>query len=274
MTLRYTQVGTIDLESYFGLVQVTEDLGKLDGVGISAHGIPFPIHGADDVPMGGSVITVGGTYYAPTQAAMDTLDLAMRSLHRTRTTIRRDTVAETGAQTAQCVAYYQPADRKALQVTAFLRCHLLEDFRGTRRGETPVYGTADWDDGWIYGGDTRSGSIGSAVTLANDGNADVNDAEITITVSSGSFTDFTISDGVNNSLSLVLSVTSADVIVIDCEARTVTKNGTLQSVVLGRASAHTHGDWLRIPSGGCDVTISGTGGGTGTHAYKYREAWR
>ncbi len=274
MAYKWLSTGSLDMTKIYNF-RDSEAMAVVGGVQLDSQGRPYRRYGVSIAPLGDTVLRRTGTLYGGTALEFWQLENELRGMHGTAQAVRRKRRYDGVVQSASAdigVSLGEQINVVAREVT--ITATLLTAWRGVRRGETPVYGQAAWGDGWIYGGDVRSGDIGSAVTLANGGNYFVSDAIITINVTSGSFTSFTISDGESNDLSLDLSADDGDEVVIDCGSRTIKKNSVIQDAILVRESSHRHSDWLRIPSSGSSVTLSGIGGGSGTHSYKYREKLR
>ena len=281
MAYALTYLGGFDL-CHFSNPSESEQMGSGGLVRLSSHGIPYRRYGAQLDPLGQTQVRLSGVVYADTQSDFVDKCIELRGYHGSEQTLRRQrtddgsgtTSANGQTDAARCdvsVTWGNLLSWKYAQA-AILTLTLLEPWRGIRRGETATTDTdATYGDGYVYGGDVRSGALGDAVMLANTGNFPVSDTEITVTAS-GAIATISINGG-DNSLGVTFSPALAadDVVVIDCGERTITKNGTQLDQILTRNAAHAHGEWLRIPNGGVDVTVTG---GSGTVAYKYREAWR
>lgn len=271
MAYQLLQAGDFDLSKLYN-ARSREAMGSAAAVRMTARGTVYNVYGGGIIaPQGETVIRRNGMIVGDDYDDFDEQINQLRVLHSTQAIFRRKRYADGEIHSADAWFDVSFGNVKALTQEATLNATLLDYWRGKRRGQTPVWGEFTWGDGWIWGGDVRSGDLGDAVTLPN-GNAPVIDAVITVTCTSGNITSLSLSGG-KSELTLIIDMEADDVLVIDNGAASITRNGVAVLESLQRGNNHLHGDWLRIEPDGSEITISAVGG-AGTHVYAYREAWK
>lgn len=131
-----------------------------------------------------------------------------------------------------------------------------------------------WDgaDGTVTG---VLDDVPESIVVANDGNARVDDAVITITAKTSAITVLTVAVAGVSSFTWTGSVAANKALVVDCGARTVRNDGADAYSGFVLDAGHTVAEWLRLQPGNNTVVITRTGGdATSTYSIAFNDGWR
>jgi hypothetical protein len=130
-----------------------------------------------------------------------------------------------------------------------------------------------WDgaDGTVSG---ILDDVPESIVCANDGNARVDDAIITITAKTSAITALTVTISGISSFTWTGTLAADKALVIDCGARTVRNDGADAYSGFTYEAAHVVPEWLRLQPGNNTVVVTRTGGGaTSTYSIAYTDGW-
>ena len=114
----------------------------------------------------------------------------------------------------------------------------------------------------------------TTIVCANDGNARVTNAVITITALVAPITSITVAVAGITSITWADSLAIGEALVIDCGARTIRNNGADAYGFFTYNVGHVVDDWLRLEPGNNSVVITMVGGdATSTVIIAYRDGW-
>jgi hypothetical protein len=114
-----------------------------------------------------------------------------------------------------------------------------------------------------------------SIVVANDGNARVDDAVITIVAKTSSITVLTVAVAGVSSFTWTGTLVANKALVINCGARTVKNDGADAYSGFVLDAGHTVAEWLRLQPGNNTVVITRTGGdATSTYSIAFADGWR
>ena len=231
-----------------GDVVMSEQLGGGGEVKLDASGRPYRRSGANADELGLGQIRLSGIVHGDTAAAFAAQCMELRTMHGTQVEVERERQDTLADETALCDFSVQWGD--------VLGRGSMQEVTLTMAPTAP----------FSPPNSTPSEVLNVAESLVNTGTMPITNAVVTVTMTN-STSSLTITGG-GNDLTLTMALVNTDVVVIDCGARTVKKNGALQDVTVTRGASHQYSDWLVIPVGGADITV---GNGSGTVSYNLPE---
>jgi hypothetical protein len=118
------------------------------------------------------------------------------------------------------------------------------------------------------------GTSPQVVTITNDGDATVLGAVVTVTAGSADITALEIESDSGAHLTYDGTIEDGEALVVDCGALSVKNDGSSAYADFALGANHTARYWLPLPTGDTDLTVTWTGGGTGsTIKVEFYDAW-
>lgn len=278
---RYTRFGDTELPEYEPNYDVSVHVSTTVFVDVGGGGV-FDAGGTEQLEVGQTTLSHRATVVADDDDDFETQVRALRKLRGTRANLYREwRSGEVEFVEARCVA---------VNATRGSKMTLHQEFDLQFVVLSPVwYGDthAAWvlDDGeYLDDGlnldqsDEASFTLTSspqAETVPNDGDATVRNAIITVTAGDADITALTIGNSTTSAeIEYTATITSGDVLEIDCGAFSVENDGSDDYDNFALTSNHAAPGWFPLAAGDNSITITFTGGGTGsTVEFGYRDGW-
>lgn len=228
---------------------------------VQVPGGAYDPQGTERLPWGAVSLDLSGYLYGTSASDLQTKLDALRALLGTRSKLwaTPDGGTTTRWRVARCLEMTSPrAPRQGFtaQVRMVFEC-LPGPWSGTARSVAAALDVSP-----------------KTVTVANSGNARVDNAVITITAAGSAITVVTVGVAGVSEIQWAGTLAVGDSLVIDCGARSVKNDGVAAYSGLTLTANHLVSEWLRLSPGNNSVVITRTGGDeTSAATIAFADGW-